>query len=297
MPHPPPGQSTDRPNLPPPPTALNNCAVILVRTQGPINLGMVARLCGNLGVADLRIVAPACVIDSPEARMFSTHSREQLLAAPVYATIEEATADCGLVVGTSGDFRLSTLGPHVRAERLPEILAARPAARWALVFGNEADGLDERELRACQAWIHLDTFGHNPSYNLANAVGITLYVIATASAGRPALPEAEPEALAERRAIESLKEYWIATLERFGYFQRTELERFTPLFRAFVDRLRLTGHDLQVLRGILAQMNWFVWHDRFDGKGLRPPIKQREAPPNKPPLPDEGDNPCRDNPP
>jgi TrmH family RNA methyltransferase len=283
MAQPQPGWPTDRPRTPPPPTALSNCVVVLSRTQGPINLGMVARLCGNLGVTELRMVGPKCAVDCDESRMFSTHSKDLLLAAPVFASIEEATTDCGLVVGTSGDFRCSALGSYVRAERLPPILAARPVERWALVFGNEADGLNDEELRACQVWIHLDTFGHNPSYNLANAVAITLYVIATASAAAPpAVPEAEAAVLAPRRAVDSLTAYWLATLERFGYFQRTEQERFAPLFRAFIDRLRLNSHDLQVLRGIIAQFNWFVWHDRFDGRGERPPVKDRagsSAPP------------------
>ena len=263
MPNPPPGAPTDRPNVPAPPTALTNCCVVLVRTQGPVNLGMIARLCGNLGVTDLRLVAPLCEVNCSESRKFSTHSKELLLAAQVYATVEEATADCGFVIGTSGDFRLAELGPHVRAERVPELLAKRPVARFALVFGNEADGLNDAELRACQAWIHLDTFGHNISYNLSNAVAITLYVVATASVPQPEpdLPEAAPRVM-----IESLMEYWFATLARFQYFRRTDPVRYWPLFRKFIARLHLSPHDVQILRGMLAQFNLGGFGERFDGK-------------------------------
>ena len=270
MPNPPPGAPTDRPNVPPPPTALSKACVVLVRTQGPVNLGMISRLCGNLGVTDLRLVAPECEVNCSESRMFSTHSKELLLNAPIYATVEEATADCGLVIGTSGDFRVAELGPHVRAERVPELLAAKPVARFALVFGNEAHGLDDRELRACQAWIHLDTFGHNISYNLSNAVAITLYVVATATAPTPEeeLPEAAP-----REMVESLMEYWFATLERFSYFRRTDPERFWPLFRKFIGRQHLATHDVQILRGMLAQFNLGGFGERFDQKTLEKPGK------------------------
>ena len=266
MANPPPGARTDRPAVPPPPTALTGACLVLVRTQGPVNLGMIARLCGNLGVTDLRLVAPICEVNCPESRMFSTHSKDLLLSAGVYATIEEATADCGLVIGTSGDFRNSELGSHVRAERVPEVLARRPVAKYALVFGNEADGLTEAELRACQVWIHLDTFGHNISYNLSNAVAITLYVIATASVPTPE-PELPPAA--SREAVARLESYWFETLDRFQYFRRTDPEIFRPLFRKFLGRQHLSDHDAQILRGMLSQFNVVAFNDRFDGKPVR----------------------------
>ncbi len=267
MPNPAPGFPTDRPNVPPPVTVLNSCAVVLVRTQGPVNLGMVARLCGNLGVSDLRLVAPECEVNCPESRMFSTHSKPLLLGAPIYPTVEAATADCGLVVGTSGDFRIAELGQPLVPEQIPPLLDERPVAKWALVFGNEAEGLNEPELRACQRWVHLHTFGHNISYNLANAVAITLYVIANASAN---LPPAEGEPLAAREHIESLRAYWFETLDRFQYFRRTEPVRYEPIFRKFLDRLQLTTHDVLVLRGMLAQFNLVAFDDRFDGKPTKP---------------------------
>ena len=60
---------------------LKGATVILVRTQGPINLGMVARICGNLGIEDLRLVSPLCEVNCEDSRKFSTHSKELLLAA------------------------------------------------------------------------------------------------------------------------------------------------------------------------------------------------------------------------
>jgi len=281
MANPPPGARTDRPATPPPSTALTNACVVLVRTQGPVNLGMIARLCGNLGVTDLRLVAPACEVNCDQSRMFSTHSKDLLLNAPVYPTIEEATQDCGLVIGTSGDFRNNELGLHTRAEKVPEILARHPVAKFALVFGNEADGLTDSELRACQRWIHLDTFGHNISYNLSNAVAITLYVIATASAPPEVLdvPPAAPLA-----HVSKLEEYWFATLERFHYFRRTDPTIFRPLFRKFLGRQHLTDHDVQIFRGMLAQFNLIAFNDRFDGK---PPKRGGERQPVERPAPEE----------
>jgi len=240
-----------------PDALLSTACVVLVRTQGPINLGMVARLCGNLGVTDLRLVAPLCEVNCPESRKFSTHSRELLLHAPIFPTLAEAVADCGLVIGSSARMRDGELGPGLLPAQVPRLLEQRPAARFALVFGNEADGLNDTELRCCQAWIHLETFGENASYNLANACAITLYGVATAI---PPAPSEMPPG-ATREHVEDLFENWQATLARFQYFRRTNPQRFSPLLRKFISRLHLSQHDVQVLRGMLAQFNYFTFGD------------------------------------
>jgi len=49
----------------------NDIAVILVRTEGPVNLGLIARNCRNLGINDLRLVAPLCDRNSDDARKFA----------------------------------------------------------------------------------------------------------------------------------------------------------------------------------------------------------------------------------
>ncbi len=240
---------------------LRGCTVILVRTQGPINLGMVARICGNMGVDDLRLVAPIAEVNCDDSRKFSTHSRDLLLAAKIFPDLASAVADCGLVVGTSARFRDSELGASMAPHEIPALLTQRPADRWALVFGNEADGLSTAELRCCQTWVHLETFGANSSYNLANAVAITTYVIASTGV-LPLRGTNEPGA--PREAITALYDYWLSSLDRIQYFRRADVERFRPLLTRMLARWHLTMNDVQALRGMLAQVNYFSFGRRFD---------------------------------
>ncbi len=240
------------------PNILAHACVVLVRTQGPVNLGMAARLCGNLGITDLRLAAPVCEVNCEDSRKFSTHSKELMLHAPIFPDLAAAVADCGLVIGSSARSRTAELGPPLRPHEVPELLTRRPAKRYALVFGNEADGLNDHELRCCQAWMHLDTFGPNSSYNLASAVAISLYDIARANP-RPAV---DAPMAAGREQIEKLYSYWRATLSRFQYFRRTDEDRFAPQLRKFIGRLHLSTHDVQVLWGMLAQFHYFTFGDR-----------------------------------
>lgn len=277
---------------------LSNACVVLVRTQGPVNLGMVARLCGNLGVTDLRLVTPLCEVDCAETRMFSTHSKDFILSAPRFPDLPSALAGCSLAIGTSARNRHADHGECLGLTQIPDFLVRRRAARFAIVFGNEADGLTDAELIHCQGWLHLDTFGPNTSYNLSHAVAITLHHLATqvdqrAPANAPSgsnavvarattrhnLEQADHrQPSASRDTVALLFTYWLDTLARFQYFRRTDRERFAPQLQRLFNRVDLSDHDVQMLRGMLAQFHLFAFGDR----GIVEPPPVPEAIPGAP---------------
>jgi tRNA/rRNA methyltransferase len=258
--------------------AFASACVILVRTQGPVNLGLVARLCGNLGVTDLRLVTPLCTVNCADGRKFATHSRNLLLDAPVFPDLGAAVADCGLVIGSSARRRGGDHGDSLSLGEVPALVAQRAPRRWALVFGNEADGLNDDEMLRCQAWLHLDTIGANTSYNLSHAVAIALYHLATANLPRKS--RARPPA--DRAQVEHLYHHWLDTLERFRYFRRTARARFAPQLRRLFNRLDLSVHDVQLLWGMLAQFHYHAFGDRGTAPAGPAPKKKKSAAPRSP---------------
>lgn len=240
----------------------DHCCVVLVRTQGPINLGMVARLCTNLNVTDLRLVAPQAVVDCAETRKFSTHGRNLVLTAPIYPDVGAAVADCSLVIGTSARFRNEQHGASLALPQIASLVVERQPPRWAMVFGCEADGLNDEEMHHCQAYLHLDTFGENSSYNLSHAVAITLYGLATSDA-QYTVAENPP---ANAEMTERLFQFWMSSLERFNYFRRTSQERFAPQLRRLFNRLNLSTNDVQMMWGMIAQFHYHAFGDRGSGK-------------------------------
>lgn len=258
---------------------LQNVVVVLSRTQGPVNLGLCARACGNMGVP-MRLAQPLCERESDDARKFSNHARDALLAAPVYPDLAAATADCGIVIGTTARMRESDYhGEPLAVEDVAGYLATRPAERVAIVFGNEADGLSSDELRACHAFIHLETPGPYPSYNLSHAVAVTLYAMALGRVAPARVDVAEREPAAERVHVERLERFWLETLDRFDYFRRTERLRWEPRFREFLGRLHLSHHDCDVLWGFLAQFNYKTFGDK-GGHLIESPQNESPTPPN-----------------
>src|SRR6266850_672143 len=123
----------------------------LIGTAQAENLGGVARLCDNFGVAALTLVAPRVAVDDPRAQVVARTAREKLAATRVTADLDAAVRECVYVVGFSA--RRGDARPMVALGGLAAHLAARaPAGRVALVFGPEDAGLSAadvgRQLRA-----------------------------------------------------------------------------------------------------------------------------------------------------
>src|SRR6478609_1726002 len=82
-------------NAPKPP------AVILDRPQLAENIGAVARVMGNFGLSELRLVAPRDGWPQEKAWTMAAGAQWPLDGAKVYATVEEATADLQVVYATT----------------------------------------------------------------------------------------------------------------------------------------------------------------------------------------------------
>ena len=79
---------------------LENIRIVLVHTSHPGNIGGVARAMKNMGIGQLYLVKPKKFPDD-QAVWRAASATDVLDSAVVVETLEEAIADCGLVVGTS----------------------------------------------------------------------------------------------------------------------------------------------------------------------------------------------------
>src|SRR5712692_11384623 len=109
---------------------LENIRIVLVEPKGSGNIGSVARAMKNMGLKDLAIVGRGRT-KSFWARAMAVHAREILESTGRFATLREAVADCGLVVGTTtrgGLYRDHSRAPRTTA---PEFVAAARAGKCA----------------------------------------------------------------------------------------------------------------------------------------------------------------------
>ena len=85
---------------------LDNIAIVLVKPKASGNAGSAARALKNMGLGDLRIVAPRDW-DANAAKVMAVHAGDVLDHARFFPTLGEALKDRTLTVGTT-----CRLGPY-----------------------------------------------------------------------------------------------------------------------------------------------------------------------------------------
>jgi tRNA/rRNA methyltransferase len=237
--------------------SLDNCRVVLVRTQVAGNLGATARVMHNLGMSRLVLVAPEADPADRQARQFSTHGEFILDQARIVADLGEAVADCVLVAGTSarvgGLMRRQSVG--LPDEVLPRFAQACASASVALVFGPEPAGLENAEVTRCHFLVHIPTDPVYPALNLAQAVAICLYELRRAWLRRTA-PATPPDPVApfamQERMFESLR----TALEEVHFLYGDKAESLMHALRHLIGRAQPTAMEVDLLFGLARQLRW-----------------------------------------
>jgi tRNA/rRNA methyltransferase len=156
--------------------------VILLRPEGPRNVGMILRITQNFGPCELALVAPErpSILVHPEFVQMShgaEDGREQILQ---FDTLQEALADCTTSLGFTARVRDKRKRRDWRTvESEWTEVAEDPEHRLALAFGNEATGLTTEEANLLQELVHIRTAKEHTSLNLAVTVGVVLSDIFT----------------------------------------------------------------------------------------------------------------------
>jgi tRNA/rRNA methyltransferase len=225
-------------------------AVILSRPSHPGNIGAAARAMKTMGFADLRLVAPRHYPD-PDATAMAAGAADLLSAARVFDRLEAALADCVHAVGFSA--RPRDLSHRVESLRdaAAGIAAAAAQGTVALAFGNETSGLSNEELARCQ---QLVTIPANPAYgslNLAAAVQVACYEIATTQ-GSFATPASKEGERATGEDIEGFFAHLTAATHDSGYIDPANPGRFMERMRRLFARAGLEREEVRVMRGMLA---------------------------------------------
>jgi len=212
--------------------------VVLVRSEGPLNVGSVARLCFNFGVG-LRLVDVIADTESKDAIKMSHPAEQLLIDAPRFSTVRDAVADCELVVGTSQKIAAAVAGPLLDTEVAAGLFTS---GTLALVFGNERTGLNVEEADACQRVLRLPVEG---SMNLSHAVSCALTILAIAR-GTQNTTRAAPSS---RQALLSS---WTQALSAHGFYKQTTPEQFAPRLEEIVAKMDISERDIAILQGMFA---------------------------------------------
>lgn len=232
---------------------LTHIRIVLVNPLYGGNVGSICRAMANMALTELTLVAPA-KLDLEEARMMAVAAQDILDRRRVVATLEEAVADCGLIMGTT--VRPGLYRAHVRSPRewAPRILEAAATGPVALVFGRENSGLTNEELAICTNLIQIPSSPDYPSLNLAQAVMLCAYELYVASGTFVPPEELSPECTAATR--EHMFKMWREMLLEVGFMEEPKADHMMLGLRRIFGRNPLTDDDVRIMMGIARQVLW-----------------------------------------
>ena len=236
----------------------SNLKVILVEPNGPLNVGSVARLCSNFEVDELRIVSPKCDIFSLEAKKMALKGQKFIEDCKIFDNLEKAIFDCDLVLASCGRINLSKDSFFESSEDIFNwTLSFKKINNLAIVFGREDRGLTNSELLLANKIFNIPTSHNNPSLNLSHAVSIVLYELNKLS-NRNFNKNLEVFNLASSKQINDSFLEIEEMLLKVGYLLKHTSRAKISKFKNYISRANTSMHEMNVLRGIVHQINWFL---------------------------------------
>jgi tRNA/rRNA methyltransferase len=237
-------------------------AIILVRPQLAVNIGMCARAMANFGLDDLRLVNPREGWPRSDAYREVAYSAAAgatglLDSARVFPSVNAAVADLHHVYASTARER-----GQMKAVLTPSAAMSKAAPadgeRRGILFGPERTGLDNDEVAIADSII---TFPSNPAYaslNLSQAVLICGYEWFKAARGdKPPRstvprPDAPP---AQREMLLAFFDYLEAKLDDNGFFRPvTKKPGMRRNLRNIFHRMELTQQDVRTLWGAVVRL-------------------------------------------
>jgi TrmH family RNA methyltransferase len=229
---------------------MENLRVVLVATRNPLNLGAVARAMSNFGVMRLRVVQP--YEKAFREAVSAVGASEVMRNAEECASVEEAVADCGLVVGTTAIGNREIKHPLRTLDKAGALLRKRlQKERVALLFGSEKWGLSNESISYCHWLLHIPTREQHQSMNLGQTAAVCLYEFAR---GNKSFEERAARSAAKMETVERITKSLLQSLLTSGYVASRSESLAEEKLRRMIRRFSLDAADAEVFLGMLRKI-------------------------------------------
>lgn len=231
---------------------LSHIKIVLVETTHPGNIGAVARAMKNMQMHNLCLVAPK-IFPSADATARASGADDVLSNAIVCQTLQEAIADCHVVIGTSARCRTISW-PELTPRQCAEAFAApKPGQTIAILFGRENSGLKNHELDLCHYLLRIPCNSEYSSLNIGAAVQVICYELFVAAGLQEeiVIGDKGEMPLASAEQMESFYTHLQQTLYDINFMQANNPQSIMRRLRRIYNRVQLDTKEVDILRGIL----------------------------------------------
>lgn len=230
---------------------LKNIRIILVEPSGPFNIGSVARVMKNMGLAELALIKPV-EFKNDEGFKGAVGAKDILNNALIFDTLEESIKDTNLVIGTTRRVGKGRRISYTVEELSEKIFPILEKGKAAILFGREKSGLLNRETDLCNILVTIPSSKGFPSLNLSHAVAVVCYKIFTDAIINEVPYINEPVANAE---IEGLLDFIQSVFTNIGFFSKGTPRYVIPLFRKIFGRALLDREEFDNLTYIFHRLH------------------------------------------
>ncbi|GEA49209.1 tRNA (cytidine/uridine-2'-O-)-methyltransferase TrmJ [Vibrio inusitatus NBRC 102082] len=240
---------------------LQNVKVVLVGTSHPGNIGSAARAMKVMGLTQLVLVDPQCEIDE-QTMALAAGADDVVNNAQRFSTMEEAVADCALVVGSSARSRTLNWPMLEPRECGVKFVEEGRNTSVALVFGRERTGLTNDELQLCQYHVAIPANPEYSSLNLAMAVQTLCYEVRMAflESDKAQYPEDESVVYSRHNELEMFYQHLENVLLDTQFIEKDKPNQVMNKLRRLFSRARPEAQEINILRGILTAIQKKVSH-------------------------------------
>lgn len=234
--------------------------VVMVNTKQPANIGAAARAMKNMGISQLYLVEPR---DFPneKATARASNAVDVLESAVIVDSLDEAIADCGLVIGTSARERRipwPLLDPrHCCAQAYAE--ASQHDV--ALVFGREDRGLTNEELQRCNMHVHIPANPEYSSLNIAMAIQLLCYEVRMCHLQGELSSDVMADWDMPPAKADALENFFIhleESLVDMQFLNPAAPKQLMTRLRRLFHRSRMDQMEVSILRGVLTSAQQWV---------------------------------------
>ncbi|WP_392562900.1 tRNA (cytosine(32)/uridine(32)-2'-O)-methyltransferase TrmJ [Orbus sturtevantii] len=236
---------------------LDNIKIVLIETSHTGNMGSAARAMKTMGLTKLCLVNPIVKPDSQSISLAAGAS-DIVKQAQIVDSLNDAIADCQLVIGTSARSR-HLQWPHLESFQSGDkiIEEAVLGHQIALIFGRERVGLTNEELQKCHYHVSIPANSQYSSLNLAMSVQVLCYEIRMAMLRLENNPSIVNESIDYPKDgdIERFYHHLEQTLLQTGFIHPSHPGQIMGRLRRLFTRARIEQQELNILRGILTSID------------------------------------------
>lgn len=234
---------------------LKNIRIVLVHPSHAGNIGAVARAMKNMGLADLHLVSPRNFPDD-QAIARSAGAEDILEKAIVVEKLDDAIADCVLVLGTSTRSRRLSWPALNPKDCASKVIDKSSDGKIAIVFGNERTGLSNEQLDKCQFLVIIPTDPEFSSLNLAAAVQIIAYELRQKCSNLEQIASHgdQDDCLASQSEVQGFFKHLEHVLIAIDFLDPAHPKKLMRRLYRLFHKAQLAGNEVNILRGFLTSI-------------------------------------------